>query len=301
MGGKKTGHRVRYCEWSAHYSMSAKPEAVQLMYDPVDKREQWLCGECVAGIEQYNASQQGNPQKPPADYAGSTPWDWDEWDSEHEATDDDAWQRWVAEQEGKHFEKQAGKGGNGIWQGKGTGKKGKKSTATTYTYGPFCPVHHHRVPFKFSGFEVYLSASRDFYTEAQAKPADISLYFDTAWIGKWDVVWGTERPPWMPKLAVQLYQIYWPDMGVMDIQRLLPLLKWTGEQIVAGKRIEIGCMGGHGRTGTFLACLMVVFGWDGKEAIKEVRRQYCDSAIETPAQEKLIAEEMPKWIIKPKT
>ena len=52
----------------------------------------------------------------------------------------------------------------------------------------------------------------------------------------------------------------------------------------AGDAVEIGCLGGHGRTGTALACLAVLTGTAPDEAVAWVRRRYCDHAVETDAQ-----------------
>jgi protein-tyrosine phosphatase len=52
----------------------------------------------------------------------------------------------------------------------------------------------------------------------------------------------------------------------------------------SGNAAEIGCLGGHGRTGTALACLAVLTGTPPDEAVGWVRQQYCDNAVETDAQ-----------------
>lgn len=48
------------------------------------------------------------------------------------------------------------------------------------------------------------------------------------------------------------------------------------------------CVGGHGRTGTAIACLLVASGMDPDLAILTVRTKHCRRAIETPEQEKYI-------------
>ena len=51
------------------------------------------------------------------------------------------------------------------------------------------------------------------------------------------------------------------------------------------KRILVCCVGGHGRTGTALAALMLTSGtWKTWDAIKEIRKVYCDEAVETKVQ-----------------
>lgn len=52
------------------------------------------------------------------------------------------------------------------------------------------------------------------------------------------------------------------------------------------KKILFYCMGGHGRTGTAVGCLMTVaLNIHGGRAVKEIRDNYCKSAIETRKQE----------------
>ena len=52
----------------------------------------------------------------------------------------------------------------------------------------------------------------------------------------------------------------------------------------AGQRVAVHCVGGRGRTGTLLACLLVARGESAAGAIDEVRRRRPGS-VETPEQE----------------
>lgn len=52
--------------------------------------------------------------------------------------------------------------------------------------------------------------------------------------------------------------------------------------------VEIGCLGGHGRTGTGLACLAVLVGAPRDPAVSWVRENYCSLAVETSVQEDLV-------------
>ena len=54
------------------------------------------------------------------------------------------------------------------------------------------------------------------------------------------------------------------------------------------ERVEIACPGGRGRTGTALACLAVLEGLPGREAIAYVRRHYEPRAVETPWQRRFV-------------
>lgn len=77
----------------------------------------------------------------------------------------------------------------------------------------------------------------------------------------------------------------WPDMtapthvGYRFWERLRDLLP---------QDTAVCCMGGHGRTGTALAALLVADGEDPEVAIKRVRKEHCPRAIETIQQEQYI-------------
>ena len=60
------------------------------------------------------------------------------------------------------------------------------------------------------------------------------------------------------------------------------LVEWAKEQLEAGRKVHVGCIGGHGRTGTFLAALVSLFG--EKDAIAYVRKNYCERAVESTEQ-----------------
>jgi protein-tyrosine phosphatase len=55
------------------------------------------------------------------------------------------------------------------------------------------------------------------------------------------------------------------------------------------ERVEIACSGGRGRTGTALACLAVLDGVPGREAVDYVRAHYSPHAVETPWQRRYVS------------
>ncbi|MFD7256705.1 protein phosphatase [Streptomyces sp. NPDC059874] len=61
---------------------------------------------------------------------------------------------------------------------------------------------------------------------------------------------------------------------------------WTRAE---AERVEIACAGGHGRTGTALACLAVLDGVPNREAVAYVREHYAPRAVETPWQRRLVS------------
>jgi len=104
---------------------------------------------------------------------------------------------------------------------------------------------------------------------ARDAPPDFGLYLDERW-----------RPPWSHD------HLDWPDFGVPDDPYLVvTVLGSLLDRAQAGQRVEIGCYGGHGRTGTALACLAILCGLPPNEAVSWVRSEYCERAVETERQE----------------
>jgi protein-tyrosine phosphatase len=56
------------------------------------------------------------------------------------------------------------------------------------------------------------------------------------------------------------------------------------------ERVEVGCMGGRGRTGTALACLAVLDGTPATDAAAYVRQYYSPDAVETLVQASFVAD-----------
>ena len=57
----------------------------------------------------------------------------------------------------------------------------------------------------------------------------------------------------------------------------------------SGEAVEVGCLGGLGRTGTVLACMAVLTGLDAPSSIAWVRTNYRPDAVETADQEEWVA------------
>jgi hypothetical protein len=98
------------------------------------------------------------------------------------------------------------------------------------------------------------------------------LYLDEHW-----------SPPW-PHAHVD-----WPDFGLpTDTEAFRAALGNALQRARDGEHVELGCLGGHGRTGTALACLAVLAGAPPSEAMAWVRANYCEKAVETAAQEAFV-------------
>lgn len=85
------------------------------------------------------------------------------------------------------------------------------------------------------------------------------------------------------KVPSEVVQFDWPDMTAPPA----PLDFWERvlDTITANnKRVMITCHGGHGRSGTAMAALMVAAGYGGSQAINIVRARHCTKAVETKSQ-----------------
>lgn len=74
----------------------------------------------------------------------------------------------------------------------------------------------------------------------------------------------------------------WPDMTAPVHARLG---FWQSLLHKLPPHTAIACIGGHGRTGTALAALLIASGMDATLAIATVRQHHCNKAIETAGQE----------------
>ena len=98
-----------------------------------------------------------------------------------------------------------------------------------------------------------------------------------------------KRYPWNEggKAVVEtLFKI--PDMGTpTDTAGFKKMIAWLVTQVEAGKKVHVGCIGGHGRTGMVLAALVSVMLGE-KNAIQYVRQHYCQKAVEAECQVKFL-------------
>jgi hypothetical protein len=67
-----------------------------------------------------------------------------------------------------------------------------------------------------------------------------------------------------------------------DPEEFKLMIDWLCNQLHAGKKVHVGCIGGHGRTGTVLSAVVAKLG--EKDAITYVRNNYCHKAVESEAQ-----------------
>ena len=102
---------------------------------------------------------------------------------------------------------------------------------------------------------------------------DFGLYMDARW-----------QPTWPADT------IDWPDFGLPAApDEAAAQIRAAFERAQAGQRVEIGCLGGLGRTGTVLACIVVSAGVPAAHAVAWVRANYNPAAVETQEQAEWVA------------
>lgn len=89
---------------------------------------------------------------------------------------------------------------------------------------------------------------------------------------------------WAPTWPADV--IAWPDFGVpVEPEVAAGQITAAFRRARRGDLVEVGCLGGSGRTGTVLACMAVLAGVPPPEAVQWVREAYRREAVETADQE----------------
>lgn len=76
----------------------------------------------------------------------------------------------------------------------------------------------------------------------------------------------------------------WRDMSPPPTGFAAFLRESVIPELEAGKRLLAYCVGSHGRTGTFLACLIAILEPETTDPIAAVRERHCEKAVETREQ-----------------
>lgn len=98
---------------------------------------------------------------------------------------------------------------------------------------------------------------------------------------EWGLYLLARRPP--PTPWPQRW-VRWPDFGLPLRRREAVDAIHEAHRRAVDERVEVACGAGAGRTGTALACLVVLDGLEPEDAITLVRRDYHRRAVETPWQ-----------------
>ena len=87
-----------------------------------------------------------------------------------------------------------------------------------------------------------------------------------------------------PAVPWEARWIRWPDFWLPTDRPVAAAALREAWERSETERVEIACAGGYGRTGTALACLAVLDGLPGDQAVGFVRDNYAARAVETPWQ-----------------
>jgi hypothetical protein len=86
--------------------------------------------------------------------------------------------------------------------------------------------------------------------------------------------------------------VYYPitDCSVpKSPERFKAMIAWLCNQLQEGKKLHIGCIGGHGRTGLVLSSLVATLTKE-KNAVEYVRENYCKKVVESSEQVKFLVK-----------
>jgi len=94
-------------------------------------------------------------------------------------------------------------------------------------------------------------------------------------------------PRWNPTWRAEV--IPWRDFGLPeDPETAARQIVDAFTRAQGGELVEVGCLGGLGRTGTVLACMAVLSGVPAEDAVAWVRSAYKPLAVETAEQEEWV-------------
>jgi hypothetical protein len=94
---------------------------------------------------------------------------------------------------------------------------------------------------------------------------------------------GTWRPEWPAEW------IDWPDFRTpRDQESAAAAIVHAYDLARSGRRVEVACTGGTGRTGTVLACMAILAGHPADDAVAWTRAHYRRHAVETPGQRRWV-------------
>lgn len=141
----------------------------------------------------------------------------------------------------------------------------KTSVATTYI--PKC--RHYNKPITLpDGVIIHVSSLQNKRTDEDIIP-DWGLYLDYSW-----------HPTWRSE------HINWPDYSIpLNYEAAAEAIVYAYDFAKLEGIVEIGCIGGHGRTGTALACMAILGGVPAEEVVDWVHKNHCTHAIESKKQE----------------
>lgn len=170
--------------------------------------------------------------------------------------------------------------------------KNRNNKGRTYHYSPYVPCDHWREPIQI-GDKVVVASEYTPGADVLTSPVpDLGIYLTKAWeeFFKPPKFFGfiPKKPYVLPYPAVVLD---WSDHDMLPMHELRWIIEVIREAMAEDKLVEIACFGGHGRTGTLLACLVgEIENLTARQAILAIRSRYCEKAVESTSQLRGIAQ-----------
>lgn len=151
---------------------------------------------------------------------------------------------------------------------------GKVSKASSYASGEKCTYSHPALPIKVGDIEYHVYGGS--CSTPMQDDCDIYVALD------WNTTHDTQAYPWNNKRVFVSFPIQ--DMSTpKDAIEFKNMIEWLAAQIIEGKKVHVGCLGGHGRTGMVLAALVKTM-TGNEDAVTYVRDNYCKKVVETAGQ-----------------
>lgn len=158
------------------------------------------------------------------------------------------------------------------------------STTHVTGAGPLVSCYHGHKPLDVGDGRVIYGGS---CLSPSVKDADVYVGLD------YGMQFKSPNWPWKKKSAIEEVQFRIMDQSVPPayaVPDFHELIKWISGKLDEGKKVHVGCIGGHGRTGMVFAAL-VALRKASDDPIAYVRENYCDKAVESKAQVKFLVEE----------
>ena len=143
---------------------------------------------------------------------------------------------------------------------------------------------HNMTPIQAGDYTIYCSGYSGWQWAERKQFPDLGVYLDDLWMGvsAGVTVAGNLKAP---RPVYDTIMLDWDDYGAANTADLAWTVRIILNYLHAGKRVEIGCFGGHGRTGTLLAILIAkIEHLSAYQAILEARKRYCQQIIESRQQ-----------------
>jgi protein-tyrosine phosphatase len=158
-------------------------------------------------------------------------------------------------------------------------RKPKQTNTPTTTPYVACWESHEPLKIAVDGTDYFVTGGSCTRMNDRIKEADVFIGLDHGMVS-------TDKEfPWTE--GVEFRYLITDMCAPKSPANFKMLISWLADQIMAGKRVHIGCIGGHGRTGTVLSALVAHMTGE-KDAIQYVRKNYCKKAVESETQIKFL-------------